>query len=220
MITHRRAATAVVAALALALLAAAPAGAAGSPAKAAKTTYGTLAINITKTGNTVWGKVSVKPLKKTCSAATCTYKHIKVGTAIILTETPTNSTTWPFDHWALNGTNKGGATTLKFKMAKTDKIGVVYVVPGGTLTINITDEGELWGKVKVAPTGQTCTRAKCVYKNVPLGETLTLTETPVNSNTWPFNGWDLNGSGQGTNTTLSFTMAQTDTVNANYVLAH
>jgi hypothetical protein len=52
-----------------------------------------------------------------------------------------------------------------------------------------------------------------------LGENLTLTETPVNSTTWPFSGWDLNGTDKGTGTTLTFAMDQNDTVDANYVLA-
>ena len=44
----------------------------------------------------------------------------------------------------------------------------------------------------------------------------TLSQARAISASWPFNGWTLNGTSDGTGTTLSFTMAKTDHVDANY----
>jgi len=218
MIRYRRLSLLVIAATSLGILGAGTALAAPQHGRArtAATKYGTLTINITDTGGTVWGTVSAKPLKKSCDKSKCTFTKIKIGTKITLTETPTDSSTWPFNGWTLNKKGAGSATTLTFKMAKTDNVTATYVVPGGTLTINITDTGTLWGKVKVEPLGTVCDMAKCTLKNVALGQALTLTETPTDESTWPFGGWTLNGSSKGTATTLQFNMASSDTVTTFY----
>lgn len=187
----------------------------GSPRHDGAST-GTLTVNITRTGGTVWGRVKIKPLGKTCNKTTCLFKKVKLGTKLTLTETPTNSASWPFSHWTVNKRAAGTGTTLKVKMSKNLTVGVVYVLPGGTLTVNITSTGTVWGKVKIDPLGKTCTTATCTYKNVPLSQNLTLTETPTDSSTWPFGGWTLDGADKGKATTVQFSMNQKDSVTAFY----
>jgi len=84
-----------------------------SPAVAAKphTAMERLTVSITKTGSTVWGRVSVsyrsggKKITKTCSAASCSYSVAK-GTKVTLKETPHNAKTWPFSKWTVSGAGK------------------------------------------------------------------------------------------------------------------
>jgi hypothetical protein len=220
MFNYRRFCLAITTVLTLGLVGASSVAAAGNDGTplARRAATGTLTINITKASGTVWGKVLVKPINKTCTATNCKYK-VKVGTKLTLTERPTNSTAWPFSNWKRNGKNDGTSATVKFKMAESDKVSAIYMLPGGTLTINITDSGELWGKVKVDPIGKTCDAETCTYKNVTLGQNLTLTQTPTDTSTWPFSGWTLNGTDKGKADTLQFSMDHTDTVDANYCAA-
>jgi len=189
------------------------------PASTAK--YGTLTVNITLAGGTVWGKVSIAPLKKTCTVKKCTYK-VKLGTKLTLTETPVDSATWPFSKWVLNKKSAGSKTTLKFKMGKSDTVTAVYVLPpsSGTLTVNITSTGTVWGTVHISPLGKTCNAAQCTYNNVPLNATETASETATDSGTWPFGGWTLNGNSKGTATSVQFTTSTKDTLTANYCDGH
>src|SRR5579862_585676 len=106
------------------------------------TSYGKLTVNITLASGTVWGSVSISPLKKTCKVARCTFK-VKQGAKLKLTQTPVDQTTWPWGGWTLNKKNGGFANTLKFKMGKSATVTAVYQLPE-TLTINITKTSTLW----------------------------------------------------------------------------
>ena len=94
------------------------------PASANVLAPGKLTVSITNTG-TQWGKVKVSSINKTCAKASCSYK-VKVGTKLTLTEKATDSSTWPFCGWTLNGKSKGTASKLSFKMGSKDKVSVTY----------------------------------------------------------------------------------------------
>jgi hypothetical protein len=94
----------------------------------AATTKEKLTVKITDTG-TVWGKVTITPGSKTCSAATCHYSF-KQNTKMTLKETPTNRTTWPFCHWVQNGKARTSAKTFHFKLTKAMTVTALYTVPG------------------------------------------------------------------------------------------
>lgn len=85
-----------------------------------------LTIHITKASGIVWGKVTNNVNSKVCSKTTCTYKIAK-GKKVKLTETPKDSTTWPFKDWKLNGKKKGSSATLSFKMSKAETAKAIYV---------------------------------------------------------------------------------------------
>lgn len=63
-----------------------------------------LAIHITTTGNTVWGRVTVRysqghhVVQQTCARASCLL-HIPHGVKVQLVQTPTNAASWPFKSW-------------------------------------------------------------------------------------------------------------------------
>jgi hypothetical protein len=71
-----------------------------------------LVVTITDTG-TLWGKVKAsyasggKTVTKTCAKPKCTWT-IFASTTVKLTQTPTNSKTWPFKEWQVK---KAGAST-------------------------------------------------------------------------------------------------------------
>lgn len=93
-------------------------------------------VKITDTG-TLWGIVKAtykahgKSVTKTCSKATCSWK-IPAGTKIKLSETPTNSQTWPFKDWKIAKKGSHAKTVTKtsttFKVKGNYAVNVVYVV--------------------------------------------------------------------------------------------
>lgn len=93
-------------------------------------------ITITNTGGTVWGSVTASytykhaKMTKTCTTATCALR-IPQGVTARLSQTPTDSSTWPFQSWTIN--SKGHTSTktsASVKLKVTGKIAVtaVYVL--------------------------------------------------------------------------------------------
>lgn len=94
-----------------------------------------LTIKVTDTG-TVWGTVKVKytvagkSTTKSCNAASCKY-NVPKGAKLHLSQTPTNTSTWPFKRWTI----KAGSTTktsvknsITVTFSKPTVITAVYVV--------------------------------------------------------------------------------------------
>lgn len=93
-------------------------------------------ISITSTGGTVWGTVTAAYTYKhaattrTCSAATCSLR-IPAGVTARLSQTATDSSTWPFKSWKI--ASKGHkstrtATTVKFKVTGKVSVTAIYVL--------------------------------------------------------------------------------------------
>jgi hypothetical protein len=94
-----------------------------------------LTVTITDTG-TLWGTVKVaytaagKSKTKTCAKTKCSWS-LATGTKVTLTQTPTNSTTWPFKEWQVKtGSTKTNVTTspLKLTMNAPYSVNALYVV--------------------------------------------------------------------------------------------
>jgi len=95
-------------------------------------------ISITNSGSTVWGKVDLsyvyqgKTFKASCSKSSCT-ETVHAGVKVHLTETPTDSTTWPFSKWQIDAVNGGASrsstnTTIDVKSHDDYNISAVYVL--------------------------------------------------------------------------------------------
>ncbi len=100
-----------------------------------------LAIRITTTGSTVWGRVTARytynqrQVLLTCSKRTCTWL-VPHGVKVRLTQTPTSATTWPFKDWEIKAMHTAmkpqlvsKASTL-LKMKNSYRVNVVYVTSG------------------------------------------------------------------------------------------
>jgi hypothetical protein len=85
-----------------------------------------------------------------------------------------------------------------------------------SLVVKITKTSKLWGKVHVSYKGKTCSAATCTY-SIPAKTKITLTQTPTDKKTWPFQHWLLNGTKKGTGPHLTFTMNGKTTASAVYV---
>lgn len=90
-----------------------------------------LTIKITDTG-TLWGKVKAtwKGGKASCHAATC---HVKVpmDAKVTLTQTPTDTSTWPFKDWTIkqgSNTKQSKAPKLHVTVKKPVTVTAVYVL--------------------------------------------------------------------------------------------
>jgi predicted lipoprotein with Yx(FWY)xxD motif len=99
-----------------------------------------LTIRVTTTGSTVWGKVSVRytvaghRFRRACSSSACGFA-VPSGATVHLTQTATNSATWPFKEWkvALVGSHRAQllmSTTVALKLPEGGKITAVYVLHG------------------------------------------------------------------------------------------
>lgn len=98
-----------------------------------------LTIHITTTGGTVWGKVTVRysfrhhVKRHSCARASCTFA-IPSGFTLHLSQSPTNSSTWPFSRWLMHQSGsrtrplKGRAPSFKFTRNST--LTAVYVLSG------------------------------------------------------------------------------------------
>lgn len=98
-----------------------------------------LAIHITATGGTVWGKVRIRYIfrhrhvQRLCSKVACNLA-VPAGVKIHLTQSPTDSSTWPFKQWKLHAAGsrtrvlKAAAPT--FKITRNSTVIAVYVVGG------------------------------------------------------------------------------------------
>lgn len=97
-----------------------------------------LAIHITTTGSSVWGKVTVRythghsVVQQTCARSSCLL-HIPYGVKVHLVQNPTDAGTWPFQHWLVRSvpgskqaTARSATMTLRMKAGYT--VHVVYVV--------------------------------------------------------------------------------------------
>src|SRR5579884_254010 len=108
-----------------------------------------------------------------------------------------------YDGWPLYrfvGDSKPGQTNgqgIRFPTQKSRPSWfVVAPVPRVKFTIDITPvgDGSAWGTVTTSYSYQgktvkkSCSTPTCSYQ-IPAGRSVTLHETPVNSLTWPFNGW-------------------------------
>ncbi|HEV3312392.1 MAG TPA: hypothetical protein VG815_17920 [Chloroflexota bacterium] len=85
----------------------------------------TLVVKITKTGSTVWGRVSgtyraggKTHMLGTCKTSKCTW-HTPHMVAITLSEKAVNSSTWPFHGWSMDN---GGKMSTKMKTKITIQI--------------------------------------------------------------------------------------------------
>jgi plastocyanin len=96
----------------------------------------TITITITSTSGTVWGSVTAaytyKNAKttKTCSTSSCALR-IPQGVTARLSQTPTDSSTWPFQSWTVN--SKGHTRTktnasIKLKVTGKTTVSAVYVL--------------------------------------------------------------------------------------------
>jgi hypothetical protein len=116
--------------------AAAPRALAASPSRHALAVMDPVTIKITTTGTTVWGTVKAyytvngARVNKSCVKTKCTIKAPQ-GVALHLKQTPTNSSTWPFQDWKLTSggntkTVAGSSTSFKVKGKST--VTAVYVL--------------------------------------------------------------------------------------------
>jgi hypothetical protein len=101
-------------------------------------------ITITSTGATVWGTVTVAytyrhaATSRTCSTATCSLQ-IPAGVTAHLSQTATDSSTWPFKSWKI--ASKGHkstrtATSVKLKITGQMSVSAVYVVAQSSSSYN------------------------------------------------------------------------------------
>ena len=86
------------------------------------------------------------------------------------------------------------------------------------LTIHITQTAIVWGRVSVSPGGKTCSNATCTYSKIAKGKMVTLKETAVNTQTWPFAGWTINGKSDGKASSITFKLTKATKVTATYVI--
>jgi|SRR5579872_4632027 len=97
------------------------------------------------------------------------------------------------------------------------------------LAVNITTTGStVWGTVKASwksgskTTTKTCSHSKCSW-NLPAGAKVKLTQTPLDSQTWPFKSWTVKQNGKTKTSSASSTKVKLSspkvTVTALYVLA-
>lgn len=199
-------------------------------ARSGATGFGTLTIQISTSAGKALGSVAVAPLNKTCSKATCTFKRIKAGSKLTLTETPVDPVKRPFEGWTVNKKAVGASPTLTFTMRSGDRVVGGQFTFYGTMLINITATSQVWGIVKLGPAlnptgatikfcnhGTTAGQAQCGFQ-FPVGTQLFIGEAPTDVSTWPFCDWTVNGVAAGTpgDSEIHITMGSSETVNAKY----
>ncbi len=117
-----------------ALLASGGSGALAAPSRAPH--MDTVKVHITSTSGTVWGMVSASytyrhaTTRRSCAAASCTL-HIPQGATAHLSQTATDTSTWPFQAWhvTVNGhTRTMTANSVKVKVTGKASITAVYVL--------------------------------------------------------------------------------------------
>jgi hypothetical protein len=93
-------------------------------------------IDITATGGTVWGKVKAQyrfqsqTFHKSCDSARCTLR-IPQGVTVHLSQSATDSSTWPFKKWQVREHNKTKTMTsgsISLKAVGNVTVTAVYVV--------------------------------------------------------------------------------------------
>jgi hypothetical protein len=101
----------------------------------------------------VWGTVTAaytykhKATSRTCSTTTCSLK-IPAGVTAHLSQTATDSSTWPFESWKI--ASKGHrstktATAVKVKVTGTMSVTAVYVLAQSSSSGNGDDGGYGYG---------------------------------------------------------------------------
>lgn len=99
------------------------------------TSVAALTMKITDTG-TVWGTVTLvyrhagATVHKSCNAAICRLS-IPKGARVRISQTPTNSTTWPFQKWIVrvgNASKISTATSVTVAVSRPMTISAVYVL--------------------------------------------------------------------------------------------
>lgn len=94
-----------------------------------------LTINITATGGTVWGSVSVQyvyqghTVKKTTNQAHSTFS-IPRGVTVHVVQQPSSASNWPFKQWTIGQGSKNsttGASTVAIKVTHNVQLTAVYV---------------------------------------------------------------------------------------------
>lgn len=117
-----------------ALLATGSVGALAAPSSAPH--MDTVKVNITSTSGTVWGKVNASytyrhaTTQRSCAAANCTL-HIPQGVTAHLSQTATDTSTWPFQAWHVTvkgHTRTMTANSVKVKVTGKTSITAVYVL--------------------------------------------------------------------------------------------
>jgi len=107
---------------------------------------------------------------------------------------------WPLYYWK-NDTKPGQATG--------QGIFHFFVVPPAPMVvfkINITNTGTTWGTVKIKgtylkkPFTNTCAKQACTL-SLHAGVQLTLSQTPTDETTWPFQMWEVKSADGHVNTT-------------------
>ncbi|MBV9282487.1 MAG: hypothetical protein JOZ41_20605 [Chloroflexi bacterium] len=93
-----------------------------------------LTINITTTGSTVWGTVTVRytyrghTVQRSTSQALATFA-IPRGVTVHLAQRPLNAITWPFEEWTITRgaqTSDRSAAATSFKMTGNYQVTAVY----------------------------------------------------------------------------------------------
>lgn len=135
----RRGGSWILAPFALALLTTLAACGSSSPATSPSAAGCTLTVDITATGGTVWGVVTAKAGGQTHTLSQASQSlSVPCGSAVTLTQSPTNTATWPFASWTVNG-DKGQFTNtretvpdLQLKVDGDTTVTAVYTTPSGS----------------------------------------------------------------------------------------
>jgi PKD repeat protein len=114
------------------------------------------------------------------------------------------------------------AGTYKLQLSVTDDghrtariTRTIKIVRMEQLTIRITKTSQVWGKVDVSYSGDSCAEQTCKY-DPPRGSRVNLKELLADASTWPFKVWTLNGRTISSTPTLTFNMSGASVVTANY----
>jgi hypothetical protein len=142
MQSHLRSALPLIASITLLFTAGigSPAAASAAGARAPAPRMMAVTIHITSTSGTVWGTVAARytyhkaTTRRSCAAASCTL-HIPKGVTAHLSQTATDSTTWPFQNWqvARNGhTSTMSGASIAVKVTGKLSVTAVYVLSSGS----------------------------------------------------------------------------------------
>lgn len=87
-----------------------------------------LMVSITATGSTVWGTVVVKDGSHKATVTSASQKvALPCNSEATLTQTPADSSTWPFNGWQVAGTTSHAAT-LHLRVKGTTKVTATYIL--------------------------------------------------------------------------------------------